>query len=77
MQALVALARDDRELAERRFREAAAGWGRRSSAAARGQAYLANLVDLGRPTVVGLIEPVAELERVEAELQSLLTTGVA
>ncbi|MEA2479714.1 MAG: hypothetical protein QOJ07_1636 [Thermoleophilaceae bacterium] len=71
VQGLAALARGDRALAERRLTEAIAGWERRAAGASDGQAYLANLVDLGRPAVGGLVEPVRELERTRGELMSL------
>jgi len=62
----------DRPLAERRLNEAAEGWRRRLDRAdGDGAAYVANLVDLGRPPVQGLVEPARELERVEAELKEL------
>jgi DNA-binding SARP family transcriptional activator len=72
VQGLIAMARGDRELAERRLNEAADGWRRRlARAPGDGAEYVANLVDLGRPPVQGLIEPARELERVEAELREL------
>jgi tetratricopeptide (TPR) repeat protein len=72
MQGLIAAARGDLELAERRLREAAAGWRRRlENASVDGEAYVANLTDLGRPPVLGLVEPAHELERVERELETL------
>jgi hypothetical protein len=36
-----------------------------------GEEYMAALVDLGRPPVVGLVEPARELARVEAELREV------
>ena len=72
VQGLIAAARGDLELAERRLRESAAGWRRRVGRVAdAGEAYVANLTDLGRPPVVGLVEPAYELDRVERELESL------
>ena len=67
VQGLIALARGDRELAERRLRRG----GRRLAAAASrtlpvGDGMTAVLADLGRP-VVGLVEPERELERVRAD----------
>ena len=53
------------------FAEAAAGW-RRLGALDQREAYMSNLVDLGRPPVAGLTEPARELERVEAEREELL-----
>ena len=74
VQGLVALARDDRELARRRLEEAAAAWARIGSVFDADE-YLGNLVDLGRPTA-GTIDPAQELARVERELLDLeaLTT---
>ncbi|MEA2254089.1 MAG: hypothetical protein QOG35_134, partial [Solirubrobacteraceae bacterium] len=74
VQALVALARGDRALAEKRLEESAAGWRRHAKPADDGAAYLANLVDLGRPAITGLVEPIRELREVEAELESLRAT---
>jgi DNA-binding SARP family transcriptional activator/tetratricopeptide (TPR) repeat protein len=74
VQALVALARGDRALAEKRLEESAAGWRRQAKPAEDGAAYLANLVDLGRPAITGLVEPIRELRGVEAELESLRAT---
>jgi predicted Zn-dependent protease len=74
VQGLVALARGDRELAERRLEESAAGWRRHAAPAVDGAAYLANLVDLGRPAITGMVEPALELSRVEDELAALRTT---
>jgi DNA-binding SARP family transcriptional activator/tetratricopeptide (TPR) repeat protein len=72
VQGLIALARGDRALAERRLNEAADGWRRRlARGPGDGTGYVANLVDLGRPPVQGLVEPARELERVEAELREL------
>jgi tetratricopeptide (TPR) repeat protein len=72
VQGLIAGVRGDLDLAERRLREAAAGWRRRLGRTdAAGEAYVANLTDLGRPPVAGLVEPAYELERVELELESL------
>ena len=74
VQGLIALARGDRELAERRLEEAAAAWRRHASPALDGEAYLANLVDFGRIGIVGLVEPVYELQHVESELEALRAT---
>jgi DNA-binding SARP family transcriptional activator len=74
IQALIAAARGDRELAERRLREAANGWRRCAGPELRGDRYVATLADLGRPPVAGLVEPARELERVMAELESLRAT---
>jgi len=69
VQGLVALARGDPDLAVRRFEESAAAWGRLPGAGGAGD-LLANLVDLGRPTL-GPVEPARELERVTGELRRL------
>jgi DNA-binding SARP family transcriptional activator/tetratricopeptide (TPR) repeat protein len=69
VQALVALARGDHELAHKRLMEAAAAW-RRINLAFDADEYLGNLVDLGRPTA-GTVEPTQELARVEQELAEL------
>jgi tetratricopeptide (TPR) repeat protein len=74
VQGLVALARDDHDLARARLEEAAAAW-RRIRLSFDADEYLGNLVDLGRPTA-GTVDPAQELARVERELQDLepLTT---
>jgi tetratricopeptide (TPR) repeat protein len=69
VQALVALARGDRALAARRLDEAVAAWRRTSDSEQAGE-LLANLVDLGRPSV-GVTEPARELARAEAERRQL------
>jgi hypothetical protein len=73
VQGLVARARGDVPEARRRFAEAAEGWRRRGGAAHRraGEEFMAALVDLGRPPVVGLVEPDRELARVLTELTRL------
>jgi len=70
VQGLVALARGDRATARARLVEAAGGW-RRLRPPRLGDSLLANLVDLGRPPVVGLVEPDRELARVCGELAAL------
>jgi tetratricopeptide (TPR) repeat protein len=70
VQGLVALARGDRATARARLVEAANGW-RRLRPPRLGDSLLANLVDLGRPPVVGLVEPDRELAMVCAELAAL------
>jgi tetratricopeptide (TPR) repeat protein len=72
VQGLIALAKGDRGLARRRLREAAAIWERHVQHNA-GAEYMANFVDLGRPPVIGLIEPEWELSRLAAELADTLT----
>ncbi|MCZ4491715.1 MAG: transcriptional activator domain, partial [Conexibacter sp.] len=69
VQAMIALARGDRTLAARRLREAAEVW-RRPLRATGAADLLANLVDLGRPTV-GTVEPARELARVQDDLAAL------
>jgi DNA-binding SARP family transcriptional activator/tetratricopeptide (TPR) repeat protein len=72
VQGLIARARGDLAEARRRLDEAAEGWRRHVGAApAVGEEYMAALVDLGRPPVVGLVEPARELARVEAELREV------
>jgi hypothetical protein len=69
VQGLIAAARGNRTLAEHRFDEAAQGWRALLATApgAAGEDYLAALVDLGRPPVVGLIEPQRELAAIDRE----------
>jgi hypothetical protein len=67
---MIAAERGDVALATRRLREAAELWRRGGAAGASGQDLLANLVDLGRPTIAA-IEPARELARVEGELARL------
>jgi DNA-binding SARP family transcriptional activator/tetratricopeptide (TPR) repeat protein len=75
LQGLIAAARGDRELAERRLLEAADGWRRYVPGDDRGDRYVATLADLGRPPVAGLVEPARELEGVLAELATLAAAG--
>jgi hypothetical protein len=70
VQGLIALARGDRVEARRRLNEAATGW-RRHLERNSGADMLANFVDLGRPPIVGLVEPGWELQRLTAELAEL------
>jgi tetratricopeptide (TPR) repeat protein len=69
-QGLIALARGDHALARRRLDEAAASW-QRHLRPDTGVEWVANFVDLGRPPVVGLVEPEWELRRLTAELVGL------
>jgi len=69
-QGLIALARGDRAGARRRLTEAADGW-RRHLGHDAGAEFVANFVDLGRPPIVGLVEPDWELRRLTAELAAL------
>ncbi|HEV7788630.1 MAG TPA: AAA family ATPase [Pseudonocardia sp.] len=72
VQGLVALTRGNRNEARQRLAEAAAGW-QRLRRPQLGQEYTANLVDLGRAPVVGLVEPDRELARLTAELAGIAT----
>jgi hypothetical protein len=76
VQGLIALAANDRSLAEHRLRESIAGWTRLVDRANAGDAMRAVLADLGRP-VVGLVEPELELARVRRELETLELEGAA
>jgi tetratricopeptide (TPR) repeat protein len=69
VQALIAIARGDADLARRRLEEAAAAW-RRQPVPAGGGHLAATLVDIGRPTLAPT-EPDRELARVERELEDL------
>jgi DNA-binding SARP family transcriptional activator/tetratricopeptide (TPR) repeat protein len=74
VQGLVAFARGDAALAERRLAESLAAWQRIARAQDSRQAgagYVASLIDLGRPPVCSLVEPARELAAVEAELSAL------
>jgi ATP/maltotriose-dependent transcriptional regulator MalT len=72
VQGLIALARSDREGGRRRLQEAADGWERlRRPQDDVPEAYFGALVDLGRPPVVGLVDPTWELRRVQDELDQL------
>ena len=77
VQGLVARARGDAAEARRRLVESAEGWRRRGGTTSRqiGDEYMASLVDLGRPPVVGLVEPDRELARVISELAELEEAG--
>ena len=70
VQGLIALARGDRVQARRRLTEAATSW-RRHLGHDAGAEFVANFVDLGRPPIVGLVEPDWELRRLTAELAEL------
>jgi tetratricopeptide (TPR) repeat protein len=73
VQGLIALAAGDAAEAERRFDEATSAWHRvlGSTPSATADGYLANLVDLGRPPVIGLVEPARELARIEEARRAL------
>jgi hypothetical protein len=70
VQGLIALARGDHALARCRLDEAVVSWQRHLRPDA-GAEFVANFVDLGRPPVVGLVEPEWELRRLTAELAGL------
>jgi DNA-binding SARP family transcriptional activator/tetratricopeptide (TPR) repeat protein len=72
VQGIIARARGDVDGARRRFNEAAEGWRRRGGQRhAAGEEYMAALVDLGRPPVVGLVDPAWELRRALTESAAL------
>jgi tetratricopeptide (TPR) repeat protein len=73
VQALIAQASGDSVLARRRFEEAAADWRTAipSATSATARDYTSTLLDLGRPPVIGLVEPGRELTAIEAALQAL------
>jgi DNA-binding SARP family transcriptional activator/tetratricopeptide (TPR) repeat protein len=71
IQGLIAQARGEAPEARRRLEDAARTWRRRTGVYRLGDTYMAAMVDLGRPPVLGLVEPRRELERVEAELAAL------
>jgi hypothetical protein len=70
IQGLIARARGDLAQAQQRFGEAAAGW-RAPARRDAGTELVTNFVDLGRPPIVGLVEPARELERLAADLAEL------
>jgi tetratricopeptide (TPR) repeat protein len=70
IQGRIALARGDATTARLRFTEAIATW-QRLTPPTPGDDLMAALVDLGRPPVIGLVEPARELERLQAELAEL------
>jgi tetratricopeptide (TPR) repeat protein len=71
VQALIAHARSDTDGVRRRLDEAERGWRAMGHRGVTGEDYLASIVDLGRPPVVGLVEPDRELARIE-DLRSAL-----
>jgi DNA-binding SARP family transcriptional activator/tetratricopeptide (TPR) repeat protein len=74
VQGLVASARGDTALAERRLAESLAAWqriARTQDSRQTGAGYAASLIDLGRPPVCSLVEPARELATVEGELSAL------
>lgn len=68
VQALIAHGQGDAALTRRRLDESRSAWRRLagSTAAETADGYLASLIDLGRPPIVGLIEPAKELARIDA-----------
>ncbi len=78
VQALIAHARGSLGLARRRLAESAAAWQRVAGTATgeAGDGYLASLVDLGRPPIIGLVEPGRELDRI-AELSARIDAAAA
>jgi tetratricopeptide (TPR) repeat protein len=77
VQALIASARGDSALAEKRLTESVAGWQRITGTidgAQTGAGYVATLIDLGRPPVSSLVEPGRELAIVSGELAALRDT---
>ncbi|WP_027862781.1 AAA family ATPase [Marmoricola sp. URHB0036] len=76
VQALIGLVRGDLAEVERRLEESVEAWHRvlgskTSTQASTADGYLANLVDLGRPPVVGLVEPARELARIDEVRRTL------
>ena len=74
LQGLIAAARGDTALAERRLSESLAGWqriARRPDSQQAGAGYVASLIDLGRPPISSLVEPAREMAAVRAELAAL------
>ena len=70
LQGLIARGRGDEVRAHSLLEQAAAGWRRVITRGSQGDQFVATLADFGRPPVVGLIEPVRELDRVLAALQA-------
>jgi DNA-binding SARP family transcriptional activator/tetratricopeptide (TPR) repeat protein len=70
VQGLIALARGDASTARRRLTEARDGW-LRVPAPTAGEEFMTAFVDLGRPPIVGLVEPAREIERLARELSEL------
>jgi tetratricopeptide (TPR) repeat protein len=77
VQGRVARARGDRELARRRFVDAAEGWQALVDGASAAEEFVAVLADFGRPPLLGLVEPERELSRVRADPASLSSEGAA
>ena len=71
IQGLIAFARGDTALAERRLAESLAAWRRIADGLDGQQAgagYVASLIDLGQPPISSLVEPARELAIVSGEL---------
>lgn len=75
VQGLVAAARGDHTRALKRFVEAEDGWRRMVADTPPGDLFAANLTDLGRPPVAGLVEPGVELGRVLADRAVVLAAA--
>jgi DNA-binding SARP family transcriptional activator/tetratricopeptide (TPR) repeat protein len=73
LQGLIAGARGDAETGLAHLASAEAGWRSLPGASASGDRLAAAFVDLGRPPVAGLLEPVVELGRVLSERALLLS----
>lgn len=71
VQALVARARGDHELAQARLLESARHWRRLAGDDPVASEHLASLVDLGRPPIAGIVDASGELDRVAEELRGL------
>jgi DNA-binding SARP family transcriptional activator/tetratricopeptide (TPR) repeat protein len=74
VQGLIAAARGDAALAERRLQESLSSWqriARTLDTRPTGAGFVASLIDLGRPPISSLIEPARELAIVAAELSAL------
>jgi DNA-binding SARP family transcriptional activator/tetratricopeptide (TPR) repeat protein len=72
LQGVIAAARGDTPLALARLGEAERVWRRHTGPRASGDAFAANITDLGRPPVAGLVEPGLELGRVLSARASVL-----
>jgi len=76
LEGLLAARRGDLDLALDRLSEAEQAWRRRlESAATMGDAFAANVVDLGRPPAAGLVEPAVEVGRILADRATTLASA--
>lgn len=76
LEGLLAAGRGDPELALRHLDEAAQAWRKRlEGAGATGDLFAANVADLGRPPLAGLVEPGVELGRVQADRATVLAAA--